>query len=173
MSLSRCNFQIDQREVILKVTTMKNNYKTMLHADFFLSQNVTNVSKLYKTSSSHVEQRSAYLNAFLKKPQKRAFLYLYVIEINAFQHNTVTKIITSWYIWQTTCIPQQSYTVELMFTEVQMHNVGEKAKSMLITRKIPKQRVRRHAFVTRNTQKAHVRSMAIKLTKKCLQYRPP
>lgn len=104
---------------------------------------------------------------------RRSFLYLYVIEINAFQHNTVTKIITSLYIWQTTCIPQQSYTVELMFTEVQMHNVGEKAKSMLITRKIPKQRVRRHAFVTRNTQKAHVRSMAIKLTKKCLQYRPP
>lgn len=97
---------------------------------------------------------------FLKR---LTFLHLYVIEINAFQHNTVTKIITSLYIWQTTCIPQQSYTVELMFTEVQMHNVGEKAKSMLITRKIPKHRVRRHAFVTRNTQKAHVRSMAIKL----------
>lgn len=40
-----------------------------------------------------------------------------------------------------------------MFTEVQIHNVGEKAESMLITRKIPKLRVRRHAFVTRNTQK--------------------
>lgn len=25
----------------------------------------------------------------------RSFLYLYVIEINTFQHNTVTKIITS------------------------------------------------------------------------------
>lgn len=173
MSRPRCNFLIDKHEVILKVTAMKNHSKTMLHADFFLSQNVTNVSKLYKTSSSHVEQRCAYFNAFFKKPQRRSFLYLYVIEINAFQHNTVTRIITSLYIWQTTCIPQQSYTVELMFTEVQMHNVGEKAKSMLITRKIPKQRVRRHAFVTRNTQKAHVRSMAIKLTKKCLQYRPP
>lgn len=40
-----------------------------------------------------------------------------------------------------------------MFTEVQIHNVGEKAESMLITRKIPKLRVRRHAFVTRNTPK--------------------
>lgn len=29
---------------------------------------------------------------FLKR---RSFLYLYVIEINTFQHNTVTKIITS------------------------------------------------------------------------------
>lgn len=80
---------------------------------------------------------------FLKR---LTFLHLYVIEINAFQHNTVTRIITSWYIWQTTCIPQQSYTVELMFTEVQMHNVGEKAKSMLITRKIPKTACQKACF---------------------------
>lgn len=88
---------------------------------------------------------------FLKR---RSFLYLYVIEINAFQHNTVTKIITSWYIWQTTCIPQQSYTVELMFTEVQMHNVGEKAKSMLITRKIPNS-VSEGMLLSQETPKKH------------------
>lgn len=80
---------------------------------------------------------------FLKR---LTFLHLYVIEINAFQHNTVTRIITSLYIWPTTCIPQQSYTVELMFTEVQMHNVGEKAKSMLITRKIPKTACQKACF---------------------------
>lgn len=165
MSQPRCNFLIDKHEVMLKVTAMKNHSKTMLHADFFLS-------KRHECFEAQVTWSNdpRVLMHFLKR---RSFLYLYVIEINAFQHNTVTKIITSLYIWQTTCIPQQSYTVELMFTEVQMHNVGEKAKSMLITRKIPKQRVRRHAFVTRNTQKAHVRSMAIKLTKNCLQYRPP
>lgn len=88
---------------------------------------------------------------FLKR---RSFLYLYVIEINAFQHNTVTKIITSLYIWQTTCIPQQSYTVELMFTEVQMHNVGEKAKSMLITRKIPKTACQKACFCHRKHPKS-------------------
>lgn len=55
MSLSRGNSLIDECEVILKVTAMKNHYKTMLHADFFFSRNVMNVSKLYKTTSGHVE----------------------------------------------------------------------------------------------------------------------
>lgn len=55
MSLSRGNSLIDECEVILKVAAMKNHYKTMLHADFFFSRNVMNVSKLYKTTSGHVE----------------------------------------------------------------------------------------------------------------------
>lgn len=92
MSLSRCNFQIDQREVILKVTTMKNNYKTMLHADFFSLE----TSRMYRNFTKQAQvtwsNDPRVLMHFLKR---LTFLHLYVIEINAFQHNTVTKIITS------------------------------------------------------------------------------
>lgn len=60
MSLSRCNFQIDQREVILKVTTMKNNYKTMLHADFFLSKR----HECLETLQNKLKSRGATIRVF-------------------------------------------------------------------------------------------------------------
>lgn len=92
MSLSRGNSLIDECEVILKVTAMKNHYKTMLYADLFYLEtsrmflNFTKQSRVTWSNSPHV-----LMSFFLK----RAFLYLYVIKINAYQHNTVTKIITS------------------------------------------------------------------------------
>lgn len=60
MSLSRCNFQIDQREVILKVTTMKNNYKTMLHADFLLSKR----HECFETLQNKLKSRGATIRVF-------------------------------------------------------------------------------------------------------------
>lgn len=85
MSLSRGNSLIDECEVILKVTAMKNHYKTMLYADFISLEtsrmflNFTKQSRVTWSNSPHV------LMSFFKNVHFYTFMSLKLTHINTIQ----------------------------------------------------------------------------------------
>lgn len=92
MSRPRCNFLIDKHEVILKIYGYEKSFQNNAACRLFSLETSRMFRNFTKQAQVTWSNDPRVLMHFLKR---RSFLYLYVIEINAFQHNTVTKIITS------------------------------------------------------------------------------